>query len=339
MRVGVDIMTVGGLGLSPCQLLDWAHGLGLEGVQFGGLRRLSPTLDVDQLSRVKAHADRLGMYTHVSVAQANPIVAEGGLDALERRLREEIEAAAGAGWRELHSFINNDQQRYEHPVPWKAHVDGCAELLCRLRPLLERLGSRVNLETHGETTFDLLRVIAKAGPQAAGICLDMANTLVNAEDPVLAARRAAPYTHLTHAKDAIVAFCPEGLVRQGRPPGQGVVDFRAILPVLAEHCPDLPLSIEDHKWLFTAKIFDRDWVDRNPDLTAHEMGQVVRLACGVQSRLHAGELPPLEEYEATPFMEEMETRLRSGRAYLAGLLSELGLQSPPLAAAAAAKEK
>jgi len=327
MRVGVDNMTIGCLGLDPRGRLDWIKERGFEGIQFPGIRSLSPDLDPGELAAIKAHADRLGLYSHVGVSAVNPVVHAGGPDALERILRDEIAAAARAGWRELHSCLNLDSERYAHPVPWRVHVDGCVRLVNRLRPELERHAARINIETHGETTFDILHVIACTGPHLVGVCLDTANPLVNAEDPALAARRVAPYVHLTHAKDAIVAFCDEGIVRQGKPVGGGVVDFPEILPVLAEYSPDLPLSIEDHKWLFKARIFEEAWIAKNPDLTSHELGRVVRLAWATQRRLDAGEMESIEAYEAVPFADEMERRLLAGRDFLAGLLDRLDLRS------------
>ena len=327
MRVGMDAFTIRELNLNPYEMLDYLKERDFDGVQFGGVRWLSAALDVSELKKVKAYADDRGMYTHVGVAAVNPVICESGIDALEACIIQEIEAAAAAGWHELHSVINTGMIRYNHPVPWEQHVDGCIELIKRLRPVLEKHGSRINIETHGETTFDILRVIGETGPHLTGVCLDTANTLVNAEDPVLAARRVAPYTHLTHTKDAIVCFCEEGLLRQGKPPGMGNVRFDEILPVLAEYSPDLPLSIEDHKWLFKARIFEADWIERNPDLTVYELGQVVKCAWETQQKLFSGEMPQIDEYERPAYIDELEERIFFGRDYLNKLLEELGLYS------------
>ena len=59
----------------------------------------------------------------------------------------------------------------------------------------------------------------------AGVIVLTAACGTAAEHPVDAARRAAPYTHLTHAKDAIIFFCDEGLRRQGRPAGRDLRRF------------------------------------------------------------------------------------------------------------------
>ena len=47
--------------------------------------------------------------------------------------------------------------------------------------------------------------------------MDPANIFARAADPAVAGRRIAPYVHMMQAKDAIVAFVPEGLQRQVRP--------------------------------------------------------------------------------------------------------------------------
>jgi len=326
MRVGLDVFTIRDLGLDAYQMLDCAEQNGFEGVQFYGVRWLSESLDVGKLRDVRAYADSKNLYSYVSVSMVNPVTHAGGFDDLKRRIEDEIAAAAAADWRELHSAINGSTERYDHPVPWPVHVDQCVMLINSLRPALERHGARINMETHGEATFDVLNVIERTGTHLAGVCLDTANTLVNAEDPVLAAKRVAPYTHLTHTKDGVVAFCDEGVVRQGKPPGAGSVDFEAILPILGKYSPHLPLSIEDHKWLFTAKIFDEEWMSKNPEIGAYELGQFVKLAWQTQKKLMGGEMPPLDEYEAIPYAEQMEERLAFGRDYLNGLLEKLNLK-------------
>ncbi|AJY75900.1 sugar phosphate isomerase/epimerase family protein [Paenibacillus beijingensis] len=323
MRIGVDTFTLRELELDPYQTLDFIKKLGFDGAQFGGIRSMSPQLDVGSLKDIHEYAASQDLYAHVSVTYVNPVITGSSIDAFRLRLEEEIRAAAKAGWHELHSAINTSNERYEHAVPWEEHVRQCINVIRSLRPVLEQCGSRINLETHGETTFDVLRVIEAVGEDIVGVCLDTANTLVNAEDPVLAAKRVAPYTHMTHAKDGIVYFSQNGITRQGKPPGQGVVDWEQILPILGQYSPDLPLSIEDHKWLFEAKIFDREWMDRNPDLTAYELGQFVKLACRTEAELAEGKIQNPDEYESIPYLDQMEERLVSGLHYFRKLLAQL----------------
>lgn len=326
MRVGIDVFTIRELNLNPFEQADFVKQHGFEGLQYGGVRSLSETLDVGRLKEIHQYAKDNGLYAHVSVTTVNPVTSKLSFDDLKASLEQEIAAAAQAGWHELHSVMNVGSENYTHPVPWRRHVESAIKLINQLRPTLEKYGSRINLEPHGETTFDILHVIEATGAHLTGVCLDTANTLCNAEDPVMAARRVAPYTHLTHTKDGLVCFCDKGVLRQGKAPGMGSVDFEKVLAILGEYTPDLPLSIEDHKWLFTADIFDPAWIEHNPELTTEEMGQFVKLAWLGQQRLNAGEIPPVDEYEAIPYLEQMEERLAFGRDYLKGLLERLNLR-------------
>ena len=326
MKVGLDTFTIYPLKLAPLAVLDYLQANQLAGGQFGGVSSLSAKLDVGELREFRAEADRRGLYTHVSVPTCNPHLVKGSLAEHEAGVRRQIEAAAAAGWHELHASLGGGPERYEHPVPWTQHLSDSAALIGRLAPVLRHHGSRIYLETHGDTTtFELIRLIETVGADVAGICLDTANVLLHCEDPVAAARRAAPYTHLTHTKDGILYYYAKGLTRQGRPPGQGCLDWEQMLPLLAAHAPDLPLSIEDHKWRFVADCFDSRWLALHPDLTRDELAAVMRLAWQCHARILAGTLEEPDAYEAIPYEQQLPTRLASGRDYLKALLAKLKL--------------
>jgi sugar phosphate isomerase/epimerase len=327
MKVGLDTFTIRELELDPFQTLEYVKAHQLEGAQFGGVRGLSAELDRGRLREVRGEADRLGLYSHVSVPTCNPHLIAGSVDEHVAGLTQEIEAAASVGWHELHSSLGGGSERYEHPVRWTQHLADSAQLVRRLGPVLRQHHSRIDLETHGDsTTFELVRLVEEVGPDVAGICLDTANVLCHAEDPVWAARRAAPYTHLTHTKDGIAFFSPRGYTRQGRAPGQGCLTWEQILPALAEYSPDLPLSIEDHKWLFEFAIFEKRWLALHPDLTTEELARVVRLVWQCETSIRTGSLEEPEKYEAIPYAAQMEDRLRVGRDYLVELLQRQGLR-------------
>ena len=326
MRIGIDTFTIRDLNKNPYEMLDYIKSLGFEGAQFGGIRSLSPTLDTGELKALDDYAKSKDMYLYSSVSPFDAFLHNGPYEELKDEIQRQILAAASVGWRELHSCVNGGTARYTSPEPWSEHIDSAIRLFLDLSGVLRDCGCRVNIETHGaETTFDILKIIEAVGEDICGVCLDSANTLVNAEDPVLAAKRVAPYTHLTHLKDGLVYFSQNGIMRQGKPPGQGSVDFEQVLPILGEYSPDLPLSIEDHKWLFEASIFDGDWIAKNPDLTPYELGQCVLLAWEGQQKIQKGIVPDPESYEAIPYLDQMEERLAFGRDYLREVLCKSGL--------------
>ena len=326
MKIGLDVFTIRELNLDSFGQLDYARNHNFDGVQFDDLYSMTDTLDIGKLKAIKSYADELGLYSYVSISACNPNYHNDTAENVTARLAKEIEDVAKAGWHELRSIIGGVDERYSHPVPWPKHIEDSMRVIEKLRPILRENASRINLETHGDTTtFELIRMIETVGPDILGINLDTANVLVHAEDPVAAAKRAAPYTHLTHAKDGIVFLSERGIVRQGRPPGQGVIEWEKVLPVLAYFSPDLPLSIEDHKWLFEIPVFDEQWNMTHREIPANEITNLIKRAIGFQKKIDNGDLPKPDAYEAIPYLEQMEERLCSGRDYLAGLLKKTGL--------------
>lgn len=115
----------------------------------------------------------------------------------------------------------------------------------RLAPALRAHGSHMNMETHDEiTSFEILRLIEAVGEDVTGAVFDTANGLQRGEHPVWAAKRLAPHVRQTHIKDAYVARAPGGLDFQGRPCGDGIVDFAATLSILHRTNPGPNLSLE-----------------------------------------------------------------------------------------------
>ncbi len=322
MRIGIDTFSLRDLKLDPFGQLEWIHVHGFEGAQFGGLGT-----DGSRLKAIRGRADELGLYSHISIGSPNWRMGTGSFDECLSTLRSQIRAAAEAGWHELHTSLGNERNRYRHETQsWSAQLAGAVRLLRELAPVLRDLGSRVNLEPHFDTTtFELIRIAETVGPDICGICLDTANVMLFGEDPIEAMRRAAPYTHLTHIKDAFLFFGDDGLVRQTHPPGRGAIDWAAGLPILAEYSPRLPLSIEDHKWLFKAEILEAWWHAEQADLSREELAGTVALAARGQREILTGVRPDPDEYEKIPHLQELEERMLAGRDHLRGLLARLGL--------------
>jgi sugar phosphate isomerase/epimerase len=319
MRVGVDIFTLRDLEIDPMGALDYASRHGLAGVQFGWLGG-------PEAGQVRARADSLGLYCEVAVETPNPHVARCPGKELAAYLAAQIKDAAECGWHELHTWCGGPDARWKSSVPWKKQMRDTRRFLKELAPVLRDHGSRLNMEPKGGlSTFDAVEIIEDVGDDVAGVCLDTANVLCFAEDPVQAVKRVAPYTHMTHCKDAIVYFCDDGLRRQVRPPGQGVIEWETILPILAEHSPGLTLSIEDHKWLYDIPIFTDAWHAAVANLTRQELAKTVGLAWRCRKRITSGELSDPDEYEKAPHIDEMQQRLEAARDYLNGCIRRLGL--------------
>ena len=309
MKVGIDAFTIREISTDPFVQLEFASAHGFEGVQFDEARYLGT--EVSKLKDIVALANDKNLYTYASVDVVNHLYHQISPRENAEMITAEIKAFSQAGWHELRTRTGGLDDR--GPETRAAAV----EVMKLLRPVLREHASRINFENHGDcTTSELVRMIEEVGDDIMGINLDTANTLVHAEDPVLAAKRCLKYIHSTHAKDGILYFSAKGVTRQGRPAGQGVVDWDALLPLLYSQNKDLPISIEDHKWLFEVAIYDAGWVADHPDLGLYELGQFVKKAAACSDRIADGDLAQPEDYEKTPFTDEMMERLQAGRDFL-----------------------
>ena len=267
MRIGVDGLKIPeSAKRGPLGSLEHGHEIGMEGLFFRTVLQMSPTLDKGELGAIREKADQLGMYIETGLGKVNPYgnaenpelrdVGEGDIVLGFRRM---MEACALIGCRELWAETANYKHayhgrwaydRFRTDVTWPEQLLATERFLKTLAPIARDLGIHINLETHEEiTSFELVRLIEAVGPDVTGVVFDTANVLQRVEHPVWAARRIANYVRQTHIKDAVVSHADGGLVFQLRPCGDGVVDFRQLLPIIAAANPSVNLSIENDQSL------------------------------------------------------------------------------------------
>ncbi|NQX25886.1 sugar phosphate isomerase/epimerase [Microbacteriaceae bacterium VKM Ac-2854] len=329
--------------------LERISALGLDGAFFRSAFELSPTLDHGELSAVAEAARDLGLYLEVGAAKVNPFATPefpeirrlGDGDYL-LGLEKIIRAVTAVGVTELWTATANYQfrirglyacDRFRTDVDWSTQLAATAKVLHRIAPVLRDTGAHLNLETHEEiTSFEVVRLVEEAGPDAFGITFDTANVLVRAEDPVAAARRVAPYVRSTHVRDVALAFTQDGIGRFLAPVGDGVLDWSTILAVLEEANPELNLSIEGVAGGTNAEmslfIDDPVWQAGHPDLTIAEFAEVIRLTRDYEARAAAGVLPTLAELRAPLAPDAAERFIRRSADALRAAMAPVPLTHP-----------
>jgi sugar phosphate isomerase/epimerase len=330
---------------SAIAVLDQTKAIGLDGVFFKSIVHISETLDPVELAEARAHADELGLYLEAGVSGVNPYNASeephirqfGGGDTL-LGYRRMIEASAAIGCVDLSAITAHWQpsmtgrfvyDRFRTDVSWPEQLAGVESLLRRLAPILRDCGARISLETHEEiTSFEVVRLIEAVGPDVVSASFDTGNVLCRGEDPTAAARRLAPYVRTTHIKDAVLVFDSDGLVRQQRSLGHGVLDWPEILTILHEHAPGLTLSLEDNPGLMRIGLYEPEWLAGHPDLVPAELAALFRMAWVSEGRIASGEWPDLATYEAPDWDQARYVRIGASLAYLRSLLAEKGFDEP-----------
>lgn len=329
MKLGIDSQKLPEfLKRGPMASLDHVKELGLGGLFFPTVLDMNPSLDKGALRDIRAKADELGLYLESGVGKINPYcsaeapefraIGDGDIMLGFTRM---IEASAAIGCRELWISPGNFKSeyrgrlandRFRTDVTWDEQLLAIEKVLLKLAPVARANDVHLNMETHDEiTSFEILRLIEKVGEDCMGVVFDTANGLQRGEHPVFAAKRVAPYVRQTHVKDAYVGRAPGGLDFQTRPVGKGIVDFAAILPILAKANPELNLSlevaasVEDKPRKANPRqciqIDDPIWRAAHPDLNAEELEAYMAMVDTFEMRVKSGEIPDWEAYEANQY--------------------------------------
>jgi sugar phosphate isomerase/epimerase len=346
MRIGVDGRKIPEAAKrGPIASFDHAREMGMSGLFFRSVIDMSPTLDLGLLRDVRAKADSLGMYMESGLGKVNPYaLAEApeirvlGDGDTVRGYRRMLEACAHMECRELWCATANYKpafigkyayDRFRTDVSWTEQLEATARFMKKLAPIARDLGIHMNIETHEEvTSFELVRIVETVGPDVSGIVYDTGNVLQRTEHPVFAAKRIAHYTRQTHMKDAVVVRGAQGIDFQKRPFGEGAVDFRGLLPILAAAKPDLHLSIENDEsytdrprpyvWM-RIDIDDPEWRTAHPDLTDEELAAFMELVTTCEARVREGKIEDVATFakrrpgyrETVDFIKHCGAHLRS----------------------------
>lgn len=378
MKLGIDWQKLPeGKKRGPLASLDLVHELGLRGLFFPTILDMSPTLDLGELRDIRAKADDFGLYLETGLGKINPycsaeapeLRAAGDGDIIAGLVRM-IGLSAEIGCHDLWISPGNFKghypgrfanDRFRTDITWGEQLYAIQRVMQLLAPALRAHGSHMNMETHDEiTSFEILRLIEAVGSDCTGVVFDTANGLQRGEHPVWAARRVAPFVRQTHIKDAYVARAPGGLDFQGRPCGEGIVEFAAILPILYEANPDLNLSLEmvasctdkprGPNPRQCIQIDDPIWRAAHPDLTSEELDAYRSLVDGYDLRVTSGEIENWVDYETRHYgyptyadqsygFQEAISFIKKSSAHVRRLCQTAGIDLGPASMAATGRGK
>jgi sugar phosphate isomerase/epimerase len=247
MRLGVDSFSLRWQGWDAFQILDYAARLGLDNVHFSERRHFA-TLEAAYLSRLKRRADELGLTVEVGMLSFDRYAGafDPALGSGEHQLMEMARAARIVGSPVVRCVLGFQADRLG-PVPFDRHIDECIRALRAAGPVARDNGVRFAVENHGGVDLlarELRAMIEAAGTDIAGACLDTGNPVYGGEDPVLAAEVLGELILSSHVRDSRVWTVEDGAMAQWVPMGQGQVDTRRIVEIMAERAPAAPVDLE-----------------------------------------------------------------------------------------------
>jgi sugar phosphate isomerase/epimerase len=252
--------------LDPSALMDRATALGLSGIEIPLSSRV-PSFEgcVVELS---PPASDLGLELrkrNMRVVADYGVLVDTGAEDLRQYLRTAHRMGAAVVRIVLSNVLCGDRRTCADG--WQNRLEASAARLREVLPVAEELGLSIAVENHQDaTTDDLLRLADLSGNSAAfGVTLDTGNPLAMAEDPVEAAGKLAHLIRHVHLKDYTIHFSPEGyrLVRCAA--GDGVIDFPAILEIVASNghpvMPGIEIAAQATR---TIPLLDRGWWSTYP---------------------------------------------------------------------------
>jgi sugar phosphate isomerase/epimerase len=185
----------------------------------------------------------------VDEAVVKPLIEENGLyleiamALLEREsLIDHLERAKRLGARVVRAFLSWD------PLAWKRFDQDRPRLMALLEDaaqLAEQYRIPLAIENHSDyAAWQIAMLMGDLGSHLVGICFDSGNTPSSLEEPVQAARAAAPYVLQTHLRDCKLVHADYGLRYEGVALGEGDVDLAEVVRILQGESPAEAFSIE-----------------------------------------------------------------------------------------------
>ena len=253
--------------VGPERLLPWtveaAGRLGLQ-VVGGDFRPVfgwdARRFDLDELRRLRARADELGVEIEPYVGGLFDLAGPDGDDARARFLAS-ISAArllGGPYVRAGYGQLTVETSRFSRAVPLEQHLDRLIASLRLAAPIARDEGVVVALENHCDFTGrEIARVVEAVDSPALRTALDTGNGFTVFCDPADDLAALAPYTVTTHVKD--MKIVPR--IEPGRVPylavgcalGQGNVPIAEVVRRVFAEGPrgrETPLIVEGGWTLF-----------------------------------------------------------------------------------------
>jgi 3-oxoisoapionate decarboxylase len=244
MKLGVSANTLNYQGFGILESIDYAAQAGLDSIQIHRTNLTSREPDylrsiVDRASSQGLSLELLGGCIDRYGSNFRP---ERG--TAEEQLRSYMDIAHALGLSVVQVFMGNMDNRLDS-VPFEQRLEGVAETVHAVKPLIEETGVRLAIENHGDTTArELAAFIQSIGPKYVGVCLDTGNPTTMGEDPLLTVEILAPYTLMTAFRDSLVWRVENGAMVQWVQMGAGNTDLPGQIAVLKEHAPHVTLSLE-----------------------------------------------------------------------------------------------
>ena len=246
VKLGIDLFSLRAQKWTPFEALDYCAARKVQVVHFSEIRFIG-NLEPDNLRKVRAHAQSLGLEVEIGMRSICPTskMFDPKEGTAEEQLGRMIDSASIVGSHIVRAVLGSGEDRVK-PGPIEARIGDTAKVLKNIRSKAMDRNIKVAIENHaGDMQARELKILVEeAGRDFVGVCLDSGNPLWTIEDPHLTLDVLHPYVLTSHVRDSAVWRVPQGAAVTWVEMGQGNVDIEGYIKKYVELCPGRAVSLE-----------------------------------------------------------------------------------------------
>jgi sugar phosphate isomerase/epimerase len=246
VRFGLDLFSLRSQNWTPIAALDWCAQRRVKVVHFSEIRFIG-SLAPENLRRVRAHADELGIDLEIGMRSICPTstMFDKAQGTGEEQLARMVDAARIVRSPIVRCVLGSSADR-QPPAGIQPHIEETIKVLRNSRSRIVDSGVKIAIENHAGDmqARELKTLIEGAGPDFVGVCLDSGNPLWTIESPHLTLETLAQYVLTSHMRDSAVWRAEQGAAVSWTRMGEGNVGIEDYLRKYIQKCPGRAVSLE-----------------------------------------------------------------------------------------------
>jgi sugar phosphate isomerase/epimerase len=262
----------GGLyqGLPPAlALLEESHRLGAAGIQAD-----LAGVDTTHAGELRRRAEKYHMCIEATV-----ITPRSADDVVRFEKDVQTAKAAGATLGRTAILPGRRYEEFKSLAEFRQAEQHGLQSLQWAEPILARHQFHLAVENHKDQRIaEKLETIKRVGSEFVGICVDVGNSFTLMEDPVETVHAFAPFALTVHFKDQALRQSEDGFWFADVPLGEGFIDLPAIVKILREAKPKIPINLEViTRDPLSVPVLTTGFWSTMPDTPASELARVLRV--------------------------------------------------------------
>jgi len=267
--------------LNTLQLIEYAIQHQLDSVMLNTLKPFQ-SLEENHLLKLKQLADNhnISLYIGAGSISEDTKAYNDAYGSAKGLLLEGIRVAKILGSPTVACRIGNIDDRY-HKDGIKGHMKVVTQVMQSLRKEALEAGIKFAIENHAGDlrAEEILKIVEATGTDICGILYDPANAVWVLENPMETLKKLKKHILCTSVRDVIVWQTKDGAKYQCKAVGEGMLNFKKYVKIVAKNCPGVPIHVESiSNSVINIPFQTAAFLKGFPDLTREEIDKFRTLA-------------------------------------------------------------